>query len=55
MKPEVTNLLNAHDAKVNAALEKEMEKEKEKTKRSLVTSANNGGIFGVLPLSSCNR
>jgi len=49
----VTNLPNARDAKVKAALEKKMEKceekEKEKTKRPLVTSVNNGGIFGGLP------
>ena len=49
MKPEVTNLPNARDAKVNAALEKEMEKDREKTIRPLVISANNGGIFGGLP------
>ena len=49
LKPEVTNLPNARDAKVNTALEKEMEKEKEETSRPLVTSANNGGIFGGLP------
>jgi len=49
LKPEVTNLPNARDAKVNAALEKEMEKDREKTIRPLVISANNGGIFGGLP------
>ena len=42
----MTKLPNARDAKV--ALEKEMEKEREKTIRPLVTSANNGGIFGGL-------
>jgi len=37
LKREVTNLPNAHNAKVNAAMEKEMEKDREKTIRSLVT------------------
>ena len=48
-KSEVTNVPNAHDAKGNAALEKREKKEKEKTKGSLVSSANNGNIFGGLP------